>query len=137
MALCFDVTTSECPVSSYDRITFVRIFGDPQIIPQMVSEVIYPRSTSVLVEPCGSQNLVFGSYVRLQQLRSSSVFSVYLAIGRFAVDNETAATTIITMITGVDSAAFDGVTISKRAHATTDARADFNILKRFGQFVFG
>ena len=87
------------------------------MVPQMVFEVIYPQSMSVLVEPCRGQNLACGSYVKLQQLRSSSVFTVYLAIGRFAVDNETAATTIMTMITGVDSAVFDGVRISKRACA--------------------
>ena len=63
----------------------VRIFGDPQMNPQMVSKLIYPRSTNVLVEPCGSQHLVCGSYVRLQQLRISSVFPVNLAIGLFAV----------------------------------------------------
>ena len=84
----------------------------------MVSKVIYPRSTSK------NQKLACGSYVKLQQLHSSSVFPVYLAIGRFVVDNETAARTIMTMITGVDSAAFDGVMISKRAHATIGARAD-------------
>ena len=115
----------------------VRIFGDPQMVPQMVSEVIYPRSTSVLVEPCGSQNLACGSCVKLQQLRSSSVFPVYLMIGRFAVDNETTATTIMTMIADVDSATFDGVTISKRAHATIGAQADLNIRKLFVRFAFG
>ena len=29
-------------------IRIVRIFGDPQMVPKMVSEVIYPRSTSAL-----------------------------------------------------------------------------------------
>ena len=65
------------------------------------------------------------------------MFPVYLAIGRFAVDNETAATTIMTMINGVDSAAFDGATLSKRARATIGARADLNIRKLFGRFAFG
>ena len=60
------------------------------------------------------------------------MFPVYLAIGRFAVDSETVATPIMTMITGADSAAFDGVTISKRARAMIGARADFNIRKLFG-----
>ena len=40
----------------------VRIFIDPQMVPQMVSDVVYPRSTSVSGEPCGSRNLVCSSY---------------------------------------------------------------------------
>ena len=115
----------------------VRIFGDPQIVPKIVSGVIYPWSTSVLMEPCESRILASGSYCKLQQLRSSSAFQVYPAIGQFAVDNETAATKTTTMITGADSAAFDGVTISKRARAAVGARADFNMWKLFGQFVIG
>ena len=111
----------------------VRIFGDPQIFPQVVFEVIYPWSTSVLVEPCGSQNLACGSYIKLQRLCSSSVFPVYLAIRRFAVDNEAAETTIMTMIAGVGSAAFDGVMISKQTRAMIGARADINIWKLFGR----
>ena len=125
------------PQVGADMVLSVRIFRDPQMVPQMVSEVIYPRSTSVLVEPCGSQNLACGSYVKLQQLRSSSVFPVYLVIKRFAVDNETSDTTIMTMITGAGSAAFDSVRISKRARAKIGARADFNIRKLFGRFALG
>ena len=96
-------------IVTQDAPRSVRIFGDPQMIPQMASKEIHPQSTSVLVEPCGSQNLICGSYVRLQQLRSSSVFPVYLAIGRVAVDNEIAA----------------------------GAWADLNIQKLFGRVVFG
>ena len=65
---------------------------------------------------------------------------VYPAIGRLAVDNETAATTTMVMITGADSAVFDVTTISKRACAAVGrvgARADFNMWKLFSQFVFG
>ena len=87
----------------------VRIFGDPQMVPQMASWVIYPQSTSASMEPCGSQILANCSYDKLQQLRSSSHFQVYPAIWRLAVDNETATTTTMTLITGADSAAFDGV----------------------------
>ena len=90
---------------------------DPQMVLQTVSGVIYPRSTSVSMEPCGSRILACGSCDDLQQLRSSSVFPVYLAVRRFAIDNETAQTTIMTMITGANSAAFGDVTLSnKHAH---------------------
>ena len=93
------------------------------MVPQMVSEVIRPLSTSVAMEPCRSRILACRSYDKLQQLRSSSVFKVYPAIGRFAVGNETAAATTLRIITGADSATFDDVTISKRAHATVGTRA--------------
>ena len=51
--------------------------------------------------------------------------------------NETAAMTIMTMITGADSVAFGDVTISKRARAAIGAHMDFNIRKLFGRFAFG
>ena len=60
---------------------------DPQMVPQMVAEVVYPWSTSVSVEPCGSQNLACSSYDKLRYVRSSSAFP---AIGRVVVDSETA-----------------------------------------------
>ena len=88
------------------------------------------------MEPRESRILASGSYYKLQQLRSSSAFQVYPAIGRLAGDNETAATTTTTMITGADYATFDGVPISKRARAAVGARVDLNMWKLFGQFVF-
>ena len=53
------------------------------------------------------------------------------------VENETAMNTTMTMITGAGSAAAYGAMISKQARAATGARADFNMWKPFGQFVFG
>ena len=109
--------------------TIVRIFGDPQMVPQIISEVIYPRSTSVLVEPCGSQNLACGSYVKLQYVRSSSAFP---AIGQFVVDNETSTNTMTTMITGAGSMAANGTTISERARARRRTRERILI---FGNYL--
>ena len=97
----------------------VRIFGDPQMVPQMVSEVIYPRSTSVLVEPCGSRNLACSNYGKLRYVRSSSAFP---AIGRFVVDSETATNTTTMMITGAGSTAANGATISERARVRRRTR---------------
>ena len=87
------------------------------------------------MEPCGSRILACGSYNKLQQLRGSSVFPVYLAVRRFAVDNKIAATT--TMLTGAGSAAANGAMISKQARAATGTQADFKTWKLFGRFVFG
>ena len=112
----------------------VRIFWDPQMVPKMVFGVIYPRSTIVSAVPCGSRNLACSSYSKLRYLRSSSAFP---AIRRFVVDNKTAANTTTTIITGAGSTAANGETISKQARAATDARADFDMWKLFGIFVFG
>ena len=66
-----------------------------------------------------------------------SVAGVRPAIRQLAVDNETTATTTMTIITGADYAAFDSVTISKRAQAAVSARANFNMWILLGRFVFG
>ena len=53
------------------------------------------------------------------------------------VHNETTTNTTMTMITSAGSADAYGAMISKGARAATGVRADFNIRKLFGQFVFG
>ena len=106
----------------------VRIFRDSQIVPNVVSEVIYPRSTGASGEPCRSRNLACSSYGKLRYVRSSSAFP---AIGWFVVDNETATNTMTTMMTGAGSTAANDATISKRARARHE-RAYFNIRKLFG-----
>ena len=90
------------------------------MVPQMVSEVLYPEFSMQLLR----QVTIY--------LRSSSAFP---AIGRFVIENETAMDTTMTMITGAGSAAAYGAMISKRARAATGARADFNIRKLFGRFM--
>ena len=83
-----------------DASISMRIFRDSRIVPNVVSEVIYPRSTGVSVKPCGSQNLACSFYGKLRYVRSSSAFPT---IGQFVVDRETATNTTTAMITGAGS----------------------------------
>ena len=100
------------PSQSHVRLRgSVRIFRDSRIVPNVVLEVIYPRSTGASLEPCGSRNLACSSYGKLRYLRSSSSFQ---AIRQFAVDNETATITTTATITGASSAAANDATISKQ-----------------------